>query len=118
MRVVGCEFALVSIHLWQKWSNPINTDNPDMMDGVEEKGEGGSGMLMAYWLFWGEGVAFIENEREYRLFVASNFVIGEFTSARSRWVCFLNQFFTATSEFSMRVSECNVIQRMYARIIM
>ena len=31
-----------SIHLWQKWSNPINTDNPDMMDGVE-KGEGGEG---------------------------------------------------------------------------
>ena len=40
VRVVGCEFALVSIHLWQKWSNPINTDNPDMMDGVENKGEG------------------------------------------------------------------------------
>ena len=39
LRVVGCELALVSIRLWQKWSNPINTDNPDMMDGVE-KGEG------------------------------------------------------------------------------
>ena len=40
MRVVGCEFALVSIHLWQKWSYPINTDNPVMMDGAEKEGEG------------------------------------------------------------------------------
>ena len=26
------EFALVTIQLWQKWSRPINTTNPDMMD--------------------------------------------------------------------------------------
>ena len=73
MRVVGCEFALVSIHLWQKWSYPINTDNPVMMDGADEKGEAGRELLMAYWLFRGEGVGLVRGELAFieRIFQAS-----------------------------------------------
>ena len=71
---------------------------------------------MAYWLFSGEGVAFIENEREYRLFVASNFVIGEFTGARSRWVCFLNQGFKAVP-FPLRLHKRVTVLHSDLRVV-